>query len=166
MKKLLCALLSLLLLPLHALADGQEGSSNYLYTMHGEAVSAPPAYTLSYSLVARDYPEIDALDGLADAYVTDDAIYILCAKRLLILNHDLSFRAVLQSYTDEAGKEQKLEFCTGVTVTPNKEFYITQSEKSQILRFNPDYTLNQVMGRPEITGYENVKYRQIGRAYV
>lgn len=173
MKKMFCVLLILLLLPLSALADGQAGSSNYLYTMHGEAISAPPAYTLSYSLVARDYPEIDALDGLADAYVTEDAIYILCAKRLVILNHDLSFRAVLQTYTDESGKEQKLEFCTGVTVTPNGEIYITQSEKSQILQFNPDYTLKRIMGRPEIVGYENVKYRPIkmvvdsaGRLYV
>ncbi len=173
MKRLCCVLLILLILPLSALADGQAGSSNYLYTMHGEAISAPPAYTLAYSLVVRDYPELDSLDGLVDAYVTDDAIYILCAKRLLILNHDLSFRAVLQSYTDEAGKEQKLEFCTGITVTPNKEFYITQSEKSQILHFSPDYTLKRVMGRPEIVGYENVKYRPTkmvvdgaGRLYV
>ncbi len=173
MKKLLCVLLILLLLPLPALADGQAGSSNYLYTMHGEAISAPPAYTLSYSLVARDYPEIDALDGLVDAYVSEDAIYILCAKRLVILNHDLTFRAVVQSYVDGAGKEQKLEFCTGVTVTPNGEFYITQSEKSQILHFNPDYTLKRVMERPEIVGYENVKYRptkmvvdSAGRLYV
>ncbi len=173
MKKLFCVLLTLLLFPLPALADGQAGSSNYLYTMHGEAISAPPAYTLAYSLVARDYPELDALDGLVDAYVTDDAIYILCAKRLLILNHDLSFRTVLKSYTDEAGKEQKLEFCSGITVTPNREFYITQSEKSQILHFNPDCTLKRVMGRPEIVGYENVKYRPTkmvvdgaGRLYV
>ncbi len=173
MKKSFCVLLILLFLPLPALADGQAGSSNYLYTMHGEAISAPPAYTLSYSLVARDYPEIDALDGLVDAYVTEDAIYIMCAKRLVILNHDLSFRAVLQSYVDESGKEQKLEFCSGVTVTPNGEIYVTQSEKSQILQFNPDCTLKRVMGRPEIVGYENVKYRptkmvvdSAGRLYV
>lgn len=173
MKKVFCVLLILLFLPLNALADGQAGSSNYLYTMHGEPVSAPPAYTLSYSLVARDYPEIDALDGLVDAYVTGDAIYILCAKRLVILNHDLSFRAVVQSYVDEAGKEQKLEFCSGVTVTPDGEIYITQSEKSQILHFNPDCTLKRIMGRPEIVGYENVKYRptkmvvdSAGRLYV
>ena len=173
MKRLFCLLLALLLLPFAALADGQQGSSNYLYTMHGEAVSAPPAYTLAYSLIARDYPELDALDNMVDAYVSDDAVYILCAKRLLILNHDLTFRAVITGYTDETGKAQDLEFCTGVTVTPDGEIYITQSEKSQILHFNADYTIRRVMGRPEIVGYENVKYRptkmvvdSAGRLYV
>ena len=173
MKRIFCFLLILLCLPLSAWADGQEGTSNYLYTMHKEPVAAPPAYTLSYSLIARDYPEIDALDNMVDAYVTDDAIYILCAKRLLVLNHDLSFRTLVTDYTDETGKEQKLDSCTGVTVTPDKEIYITQSEKSQILHFNADYTLKRVMGRPEIVGYENVKYRptkmvvdSAGRLYV
>ncbi len=173
MKKMFCLLLILCLLPAAAPADGQQGTSNYLYTIHGEAVSAPPAYTLAYSLTARDYPELDALDGMTDAYVSDDAIYILCAKRLVVLNHDLTFRQAVTSYTDESGKETELDACSGVTVSPAGEIYITQSEKSQILRFNPDYTLNQVMGRPEITGYENVKYRptkmvvdSAGRLYV
>ena len=173
MKRMICLLLILLLLPAGALADGQQGSSNYLYTMHGEAVSAPPAYTLAYSLIARDYPELDALDNMTDAYVSDDAVYILCAKRLVILNHDLSFRAVITGYTDESGKEVALDSCTGVTVTPNGEIYVTQSEKSQILHFNADYTLKRVMGRPDIVGYENVKYRptkmvvdSAGRLYV
>ena len=173
MKRFFCLLLILLLLPLSALADGQQGSSNYLYTMHGESISAPPAYTLSYSLIARDYPELDALDGMVDAYVSDDAIYILCAKRLVVLNHDLSFRAVVSGYTDEAGKEQPLDSCSGVTVTPDGEIYITQSEKSQILHFSADYTLIRVMERPDIVGYENVKYRptkmvvdNAGRLYV
>lgn len=159
MKRMLCLLLALLLLPAGALADGRDGTSNYLYTMHGEAVAAPPAYTLAFSLIARDYPEVDALDGLVDAFVTDDAIYILCAKRLLILEHDLSFRALITGYTDETGKEQALDACSGVTVTPGGEIYITQSEKSQILNLNPDYSLRRVMGRPDIVGYENVKYR-------
>ena len=173
MKKAFCLLLLLLFLPVSALADGQTGTSNYLYTIHGEAVSAPPAYTLAYSLTARDYPELDALDGLTDAYVTGDAIYILCAKRLVVLDHDLSFRRTLTAYTDENGKETALDACSGVTVTPAGDIYITQSEKSQILHFNPDYTLNRVMGRPDITGYENVKYRptkmvvdSAGRLYV
>ncbi len=173
MKKICCLLLILCLLPAAALADGQTGTSNYLYTIHGESVSAPPAYTLAYSLTARDYAELDSLDGLSDAYVTGDAIYILCAKRLVVLNHDLSFRRALTGYTDENGKETALDSCTGVTVTPAGDIYITQSEKSQILHFNADYTLNRVMGRPDITGYENVKYRptkmvvdSAGRLYV
>ena len=179
MKKMFCLLLILCLLPAAAPADGQQGTSNYLYTIHGEAVSAPPAYTLAYSLTARDYPELDALDGMTDSYVSDDAIYILCAKRLVVLNHDHTFRQAVTSYTDESGRETELDACSGVTVSPAGEIYITQSEKSQILRFNPDYTLDQVMSRPEITGYENVKYRptkmvvdsagrlyEIGRAHV
>ena len=40
MKKAFCLLLLLLFLPVSALADGQTGTSNYLYTIHGEAVSA------------------------------------------------------------------------------------------------------------------------------
>ena len=44
MKKAFCLLLLLLFLPVSALADGQTGTSNYLYTIHGEAVSAPPAF--------------------------------------------------------------------------------------------------------------------------
>ena len=116
MKKALSLLLILLFLPLPALADGQDGTSNYLYTLHGEPVAAPPAYTLAYSLVARDYPELDALDNMVDAYVSPDAVYILCAKRLVVLNHDLSFRAVLSAYKDADGKEQGLDACSGVTV--------------------------------------------------
>ncbi len=173
MKKMFCLLLLLCLLPAAGQAGGQQGTSNYLYTIHGESVSAPPAYTLAYSLTARDYPELDSLDGMTDAYVSEDAIYILCAKRLVVLNHDLSFRQAVTSYTDESGKETELDGCSGVTVSPAGDIYITQSEQSQILRFNPDYTLNRVMGRPEITGYENVKYRptkmvvdSAGRLYV
>ena len=173
MKRTLAFLLVLLLLASPALADGREGSSNYLYTLHSAPVPAPPAYTLAYSLIARDFPQVDALDGLVDAYVSADAVYILCAKRLLILEKDLSFRTLITSYTDETGKETPLDSCSGVTVTPNGEYYITQSEKSQILHFNPDHTLKRVMGAPKIVGYENVKYRptkmvvdSAGRLYV
>jgi len=173
MKRMICLLLVLLMLAPAALAGSNEGSSNYLYTMHGEAVSAPPAYTLAYSITARDYTEVDSLDGLVDAYVSDDAIYILCAKRLVILNHDYSFRQIVSTYVDDSGKEVKLDGCTGVTVVPNGEYYITQAEKSQILHFNADGTLIKVLGRPNIVGYENVKYRptkmvvdSAGRLYV
>ena len=173
MKKALSLLLILLFLPLPALADGQDGTSNYLYTLHGEPVAAPPAYTLAYSLVARDYPELDALDNMVDAYVSPDAVYILCAKRLVVLNHDLSFRAVLSAYKDADGKEQGLDACSGVTVAPGGDIYITQSENSRILHFGPDFSLIRVMERPEIVGYENVKYRPTkmvvdtaGRLYV
>lgn len=172
-KRLICLLLALMTLFSCALADGRNGSSNYLYTPYEEIIPAPPAYTLKYSLTARDYPEIDSLDNLVDIYVDDDAVYILCAKRLLVLEMDLSLRKVLTGYKDAEGNEVALDGCSGITVTPEKEIYITQSEKSQILNFNPDYTLKRVMGRPEIIGYDNVKYRPTkmvvdaaGRLYV
>ncbi len=172
-KRMLCLLLLLLVLPVPSPADGRTGSSNYLYTMHREPVSAPPAYTLAYSLTARDYEGIDGLDGMVDAFVTGDAVYILCAKRLVVLNHDLSFRCAVRTVAGEDGTQTELDACSGVTVTPRGDIYITQSEKSRILHLNPDFTLNRVMERPQITGYENVKYRptkmvvdNAGRLYV
>ena len=172
-KRLLCLLLILLVLPVYAFSDGREGTSNYLYTLHREPVAAPPAYTLAYSLTARDYPDMDGLDGMVDAYVTEDAVYILCAKRLVVLNHDLSFRCMVKTVTGEDGTGTDLDACSGITVTVDGDIYITQSEKSRILHLNPDYTLKRIMERPVIVGYENVKYRptkmvvdNAGRLYV
>ena len=173
MRKLICLILALAFLPsMIAFADARTGSSNYLYTPHDEIIAAPPAYTLARSITARDMPEIDALDGLVDAFRDDSGVYILCSKRLIIMDHDLKVKSVLTAYMD-GDKEVKLDGCTGVTVTKDGDIYITQSEKGQILHFNPDYTLNRVMGKPEIVGYENVNYRPTkmvvdaaGRLYV
>ncbi|MBQ6715231.1 MAG: hypothetical protein IJN21_01775, partial [Clostridia bacterium] len=69
MRKLICLILALAFLPsMIAFADARTGSSNYLYTPHDEIIAAPPAYTLARSITARDIPEIDALDGLVDAF--------------------------------------------------------------------------------------------------
>lgn len=173
MKRTTCLLLVFLLLSSVALADGRNGSSNYLYTIHGESISAPPAFTLAKSITAGNYAEVDALDGMVDAFVAADGIYILCGKRLVVLNHDLSFHSLQTSYMDENGKEVAFDGCTGVTVTEKGDYYITQGEKSQILHFNADQSLKEVLGRPNIVGYENVKYRptkmvvdSAGRLYV
>ncbi len=172
MRKLICLILALAFVASGALADARSGSSNYLYTPHDEIVAAPPAYTLARSMTAKDFPGVTALDGLVDAYKDDSGVYILCSKRLLILNHDLTLRSVLTSYKD-GDKEVALDSCTGVTVTKDGDIYITQSEKAQILHFNADFTLNRIMGKPEIVGYENVNYRptkmvvdSAGRLYV
>ena len=110
MKKWICIFLALLTLSSSvALADGREGSSNYLYTIHGEAISAPPAYTLGRSLTARDFPEIADLSGLVDGYVSDEHVYILCAKQLLVLNHDMTLKQAVVSYLDQEGNEVKLD---------------------------------------------------------
>lgn len=174
MKKWICIFLALLTLSSSvALADGREGSSNYLYTIHGEAISAPPAYTLGRSLTARDFPGIEDLSGLVDGYVSDEHVYILCAKQLLVLNHDMSLKQAVVSYPDQEGNEVKLDGCTGITVKPEGDYYITQAESSQILHFDQDHKLIEVLGRPDIVGYENVKYRptkmvtdNAGRLYV
>ncbi len=173
MKRLLCLMLALLVLCPAALADGRDGSANYLYTPHGNTVAAPPAYTLSRSLTARDLAGVDALDGLADAYVTEDAIFVLCASRLLVLDHQMRLKSCLTSFVNESGEEEALAGCTGVTVVPNGEYFITQAEAGRILHFAADHTLLRVLGRPDIVGFENVKYRptkmvvdNAGRLYV
>ena len=170
MKKCLCLLLGLLLLASSARA---ESAASYLYDEFETVVPAPPAYALERSITARDLPGVAALDGLTDAYVSDDCIYVLCATRLLLLERDFSLRAVLTGYVDETGKELPFSGCTGVTEGKNGEYYISQSENSQILHFSADHTLLRVLGRPEITGFENVNYRptklaldQAGRLYV
>ena len=96
MKRVLMMLLCLTLLPLSAALAG-EGSSNYLYDEHKIAVPAPPAYTLERSLTVRDLAGVEKLDGLVDAYVSDDCVYVLCAARLLLLNRDFSVRQVITS---------------------------------------------------------------------
>lgn len=173
MKRLLCLLLALMAALPAARADGRDGSSNYLYDSHAHTVAAPPAYTLAASLTARDFPEVLNLDKLVDAYVTEDAVLVLGAEQLLILDHQLGFRQVITSFLNGAGEETPLKGCTGVTVAPGGDYYIAQSEESRILHFSADHVLLRVLGRPDIPGFENVKYRpakmvidSAGRLYV
>lgn len=171
MKRVLMMLLCLTLLPLSAALAG-EGSSNYLYDEHKIAVPAPPAYALERSLTVRDLAGVEKLDGLVDAYVSDDCVYVLCAARLLLLNRDFSVRQVITSYVED-GKEVALSGCSGITEGANGEYYISQSDQSRILHFAADHTLLRVLGRPAIVGFENVNYRptklvldHAGRLYV
>ncbi len=159
MKRIAAFILTLLCLMSVAYADGQNGSANYIYSYHSSPIAVPPAYTLKASITARDIPGLDTLDKLADAYVTDDKVYVLCASRLIVFTHDFEAEKILTTYVDETGKEVKLDGCTGVTVTPDGGIYITQSENGRILHFDKDGTLVRTLGRPEITGFENVKYR-------
>lgn len=173
MKRLLCLAAALLILCPTALADGRDGSANYIYSPNNDTLPSPPAYTLSRSLTARDYPDAGALDGLADAYVTADEIYVLCAARLLILDHQMNLKRLITSYADETGAETALAGCTGVTVTKNGDYYVTQAEAGRILNFSAEHKLLRTLGRPDIVGFENVKYRptkmavdNAGRLYV
>ncbi len=158
MKKLTTLLLYILALSfaLPALADG---TSNYIYSPHGRTRLAPPAYTLERSILARDLEGVSSLLGLTDAYVTDDAVYVLSATQLLILDYDFEVLNVFPSYTDLQGNTVAFAGCTGMTVTPEGDYYIAQAESSQILHFNADHTLRRVLPRPAITGFDNVKYR-------
>ncbi len=158
MRRLRALLLALLVLfPSAACAAGNQGTANYIYTYwHGQQ-AVPPAYTLEASLTAGALG-LPALDGLADLFVAGDAVYALCASRLIVLDDDLSVRRVVESF-DNGGTEEKLADCAGIFVTNAGDYYITQPEQARILHFEADGSLRRVLARPEIVGFEAIAYR-------
>ncbi len=158
-KRVALLLLLLMLLPTGgAFAAGNTGTGNYIYSYWGEQIPVPPAYTLQNSLTANELQGVSTLEGLADAYVTDDAVYVLCQKQLIVLDHAFRVKRVVTSYMQD-GQEVAFEGNAGIFVTAEGDYYITQSDKGRILHFEADGTLRRVLERPDITGFENVNYR-------
>lgn len=159
MRRITALLLALLvLMPAMGQASGSQGTSNYTYSYWSEEVPVPPAYTLSASLTANLFPEIDSLAGLIDAYVTEDTVYILCSNQLIIMDYDFKVQKVIAEFENGEGTEA-LDGNGGIFVTTQGDYYITQPDKSRILHFEADGALRRVLGRPEITGFETVSYR-------
>ncbi len=158
-KSALLLLICLLLPAPFALAAGNGGTANYIYSYWGEVIDVPPAYTLKTSITANELEGVDSLDGLVDAYVAKDAIYILSQKQLLVLDRAFRPVKVITSYTDAGGNETAFDGNAGVFVTDAGDYYITQPDKARILHFEKDGTLRRVLSRPNIVGFEGVSYR-------
>lgn len=168
-----CLPLMLLLCCLVALPGlAEQGSSNYLYSPHSELLPAPPAYTWERSLTASRLPGVDSLQNLSDATVHGDRVYILCQDKLLVFDKDFKLVHQVRSLVEE-GQEKPLAGCSGLFINPDLSLYISQAEQARILHLNPDFSLQRVLERPQIDGFENVNYRptklvadQAGRLYV
>lgn len=153
-------------------ALAQQGSANYIYSPHQEVLPAPPAYTWERSLTASKLQGVTNLQNLTDAAVFDNKVYVLAQDKLLVFDDSFNLLHLVLSYR-ESGEEKLLAGCTGIFVNPDGSLYIAQAEQGRILHLQADFTLQRILERPRIDGFDNVNYRPqklvadaAGRLYV
>lgn len=167
-----CLLLAVTLVfssPLTALA---KGNSNYNYSSEYEQYDyAPVAYETERVLFAKDL-EVDSLNELSSIYLTDDKVYIAASDKIVITDWAFKTEYVLSGYTNADGEEDQISAPAGIFVTEEGELYVTEPNRSRILKFDKDHQHVKTFGKPE--GFNlDVTYSptqivvdKVGRMYV
>lgn len=146
-------------------SSAYESYDTYTYSIDGEPLQSPSAYSAYDSLNSVDMKLMQqkygnlALNAPSDI-VTDDIgnVYIADTNnnRIVVLNKYYSVINIIDGYVDKNGNAQKFNLPQGVFVTnPNidangdKHIYICDTGNSRIVVFNSDYTYNRTITRPD-----------------
>ncbi len=144
MKKCLCLLLVLLLLPLAALAD-EAPYVGYSYNRFGDDVPAPIGYEVKQMVTSRVMGT--ALSSPQDMYYDkyQDELYVVDSgnKRIVVLDSNYNF---VRQYTGFG--DTQLAHPMGLMVMKNGDIYVTDDVMDITLRGNQAGELLQVFSRP------------------
>lgn len=166
-KKLLSVLFIALLLTLvlgTVTASAFEAYNTYTYSIDGEPLLSPAAYSASVSVDSTQMGLINKFGNLtlsksASDIVTDELgnVYIADSgnNRIVVLNRYYKVTGILDSYVDEYGRAQTFNDPQGVFVTnPNnmtdgsKEIYVCDTANSRIVIFDSEYNYLRTLTKP------------------
>ncbi len=149
--------------------SGYDAYDTYTYSIGGEAMKSPHAYTASDSLTYQDM-KVDYANSSNSSYtergtqdiVSDERGYIYLADKannaIVVLDPYYKHLYTLNSYIDDRGEEKTLNAPEGVFVTPDRNtyddaddgrIYVCDTGNKQILVFTRDtYELERVISKP------------------
>ena len=160
-------------------ASAFESYDTYTYSIDGEPLQSPPAYTpvreVSYS--DMDLSRLGITGSLANLnlpndIVTDDEgnVYIVDKgnNRIVVLNKYYTVQTIIDSYEDDQKHMQTFSspsgiFVTDPTITANGEsyIYICDTDNERIVIFDRDYKYVRTIERPDSALVDSFKLEAI-----
>ena len=170
-------LVALMILPM--LVVGVSASSayqTYTYSIDGEALYSPDAYTASRSV---DYLAMGLSTNLSTPHdlVTDNdqKVYIADTgnNRIVVLSRYFEFEFAITTFVNENGNNDALKAPQGVFVT-DEYIWVCDTGKSRIVKFDKAGNFRSIIGEPESQLFESdslytptaMAVDQYGRIYV
>ena len=144
-------------------ASAYDAYDTYTYSIDGEPLKSPAAYTASLSLSSASMNLLKsefggvALKGVSDI-VTDGNSNVYLAdrdnNRIVVLNKYYSAVKILSEYVDEYGQHQTFSAPEGVFVTDANEngpgyIYVCDTQNRRIVVFDKNYEYVRTFGKPE-----------------
>ena len=144
-------------------ASAYEAYDTYTYSIDGEPLKSPAAYTASLSLSSASLnllrPEFGGkpLANVSDIVTDAEANVYLADKgnnRIVVLNKYYSATKILSEYVDEYGTHQTFNAPEGVFVTdPNENgpgyIYVCDTQNKKIVMFDRDYNYVRTFFKPD-----------------
>ena len=145
-------------------SSAAEPYDTYTYSIDGETVKSPPAYSAvdDFDAIDMGISEISAdgalSDTVSDIFSDEQANIYIADKgknRIVILNKFYEATAVIESYVDENGVKQTFKEPAGLYVTdPNKTadgssyIYICDTGNKRIVVFDREYNYVRTINKP------------------
>ena len=148
-------------------ASAFESYDTYTYSIDGEPLKSPPAYTPAreVSYADMDLGRLGITGSLANLkaptdIVTDNDgnVYIVDRgnNRIVVLNKYYTVKAIIDSYVDDHGRTQTFKapngiFVTDPTITADGEsyVYICDTDNERIVIFDRDYKYVRTIEKPD-----------------
>ncbi len=135
-----------------------EPYDTYTYSIDGEPIASPPAYSAMEDFEVADM-KISALKDPSDIVSDNEANIYIADKgnnRIVVLNKFFENVAIIDKYVDEFGKTQTFNAPQGLFVTdPDKTangesyIYICDTKNHRVVIFDRDYNYVRTINKPE-----------------
>ena len=170
-------LVALMILPMLVVgASASSAYQTYTYSIDGDALYSPDAYTASRSI---DYTVMGLDKNLSTPHdlVTDNdqKVYIADTgnNRVVVLSRYFEFEFAITSFVNENGNNDELKAPQGVFVT-DENIWVCDTGKSRIVKFDKAGNFISIIGEPESQLFESdslytptaMAVDQYGRIYV
>ncbi len=170
-------LVALMILPMLVVgASASSAYQTYTYSIDGEALYSPDAYTASRSI---DYTTMGLSTNLSTPHdlVTDSdqKVYIADTgnNRVIVLSRYFEFEFEITTFVNENGNNDALKGPQGVFVTDDN-IWVCDTGKSRIVKFDKAGNFQTIIGEPESQLFESdslytptaMAVDQYGRIYV
>ncbi len=156
MKRITSVLLILLtlatIIPMAVVGAGASSAyQTYTYSINGEALYSPDAYTAdgSHDYIAMELPS--NLENPGDM-VTDSDMKVYIAdtgnNRILVLNRYYKYEFSIDAFINEQGNEDKLNKPQGVFVTEDT-IWVCDTDNNRIVKFDKKGNFERILDAPE-----------------
>ncbi len=145
------AVIALALMLLSTVVSASRSYQTYTYSLEGEALYSPDAYTaiksIDYTYMGLDKNLDDPRDLVVDS---DDNVYIADAgnNRVIVLDRYFKFKFSITSFTNDEGVPDKLNNPAGVFVT-DEIIYVADTNQNRIVTFDREGKFIKVIPEPQ-----------------
>ncbi len=145
-------------------SSAAEPYDTYTYSIEGETVKSPPAYSAvdDFDSIDMNIPQISSVGALSanvtDIFSDDQANIYLADKgnnRIVVLNKFYEATAIIESYVDENGVAQTFSGPSGLYVTDASKttdnssyIYICDTGNKRIVVFDREYNYVRTINKP------------------